>query len=82
MLSNFFLLRVLGWCIPEISGVGLLTERSSFSLFSRSALIVFCFCSFCQLSLDLSAASCKFGFSANTVLNLFASISSCLFSKS
>ena len=27
-------------------------------------LCCFCFCSFCQLFLDLSAASCKFGFSA------------------
>ena len=59
-----FLLEALGWCIPGISGVG----RSSFSF----SPYYFCFCSFCQLFLDFSAASCKFVFSANTILNFFA----------
>ena len=39
-------------------------------------LIVLYFCSFCQLFLDLSAASCKFVFSANTIFNFFAIFSS------
>ena len=55
-------------------------EQSSFSLISCSA-ILFCFCSFCQLSLDFSVASCKFGFSAHTILNLFAIFSSFLYRK-
>ena len=46
----------------------LLAGRSRFSMVCCSALL-YCFCSFCQLFLDSSAASCKFGFSANTILN-------------
>ena len=34
ILTNFFLLKVPGWCIPGISGVGLLAERSGVSLVS------------------------------------------------
>ena len=41
----------------------------------------FCFCSFCKLFLDFSAASCKFVFSADTILNFFAIFSSFLCSK-
>ena len=43
-------------------------------LVSCSAFIVFVSARFASylLLLDLSAASCKFGFSANTILNFFA----------
>ena len=45
ILTNFFLLRVLGWCIPGICGVGrssLLAERSSFLwFFARPLLFLF-----------------------------------------
>ena len=41
ILTNFFLLKVLGWCIPGIPGVGLYAERSSFSLVSGSIFTVF-----------------------------------------
>ena len=78
ILIDIFLLKVLGWCTPGISGVPLghrlravFAERSSFSLVSCSALL-FCVCSFCKLFLDVSGASCKFGFPANTILTFFA----------
>ena len=44
LLTNIFVLKALGWCIPGISEVGrssLLAERSSFSLVSCSAFIIF-----------------------------------------
>ena len=79
ILTNFFPLKVLGWCIPGISGVGLHFGTVQLFVGFLLGLYCFCFCSFCQLFLDLSAASCKFGFFANTILNLFAIISSFLF---
>ena len=44
-------------------------------------LYCFCFCSFCQLLLDLSAAPYKFGFSAYMIMNFFAIFFSFLSSK-
>ena len=63
ILTSLFLLRVLGWCVPGISGVGrssLLAERSSFSLVSCSAFIVFVsarFASGCFLTFQLLPAN-------------------------
>ena len=53
-------------------------RRSSFSLISCSARLIFffLFCSFCQLLLDFSAASCKFGFSAKHDFEPFRDFSS------
>ena len=44
LLTNIFLLKALGWCMPGISEVGRscsLAERSSFSLISCSTLSIF-----------------------------------------
>ena len=87
-LAWIFFLKVLGWHLPGISGGPTSTPPPCitcgtvqlFFCFLLS-LYCFCFCSFCQLFLGFSAAYCKFGFSANAILNLSAIFSSFLSSK-
>ena len=84
-----FFLKVLGWHLPGMSwGPSHFDTASVHYLRNGPAFFGFllglhysCFCSFCQLFFDFSAASCKFSFSAKTILNLFAVFSSFLSSK-
>ena len=82
ILLDIFLLKVLGWFTPGISGGPTSTPppcstcgtvRLFFDFLLR--LYIYVSARFASCLLTFSAAFCKLGFSVNTVLNFFAILS-------
>ena len=71
LLALLYILHAYTMCCFDAASAHYLRNGPAFFSLSSCSASLFCFCSFCQLCPNFSAASCKFGFSAytNTILN-------------